>query len=42
MVVPFDDHPALAHYLGRLVERPSVARVLREAAPYMPKVTEGK
>ena len=42
MVVPFDDHPALAHYLGRLVERPSVARVLREAAPYMPKSTEGK
>jgi glutathione S-transferase len=41
MVVPFDEHPSLARYFGRLVERPSVARVLREAAPYMPK-TGGK
>jgi glutathione S-transferase len=37
MVVPFDDHPELGRYFGRLVERPSVARVLGEAAPYMPK-----
>lgn len=41
MIVPFDDHPSLARYFGRLVERPSVARVLREAAPHMPK-TGGK
>lgn len=40
-VAPFDDHPSLARYVGRLVERPSVARVLKEAAPYMPK-REGK
>jgi glutathione S-transferase len=37
MIVTFDDHPELGRYFGRLVERPSVARVLREAAPYMPK-----
>jgi glutathione S-transferase len=28
------DHPALAAYLARLEERPSFARVLREAEPY--------
>jgi glutathione S-transferase len=27
-------HPGLASYLGRLTERPSFARVLREAEPY--------
>ena len=40
-IVPFDKPPALARYVGRLAERPSVSRVLREAAPYMPK-PEGK
>lgn len=34
-VVPMGDHPHLAHYFGRLMERPSVARVMREAAPHM-------
>lgn len=29
-----DAHPATAAYLARLVERPSFARVLREARPY--------
>jgi glutathione S-transferase len=37
MAVPFDDHPELGRYVGRLAERASVARVLKEAAPYMPK-----
>ena len=32
-----DLSPSLGSYFGRLVERPSVARVLAEAAPYMPK-----
>lgn len=34
-VVPFaEKHPGTARYLDRLMERPSVARVLREAQPY--------
>jgi glutathione S-transferase len=34
-VVPFGaTHPGLAAYLTRLMERPSVARVLKEAEPY--------
>jgi glutathione S-transferase len=40
-VMPFDRHPNLARYVGRLVERPSVARMLKEAAPHLPK-REGK
>ncbi len=37
MAVPLDDHPELARYVGRLAERPSIARVLKEAAPYIAK-----
>lgn len=33
-LVPLDSHRHLAAYLGRLLERPSFARVLREAEPY--------
>jgi len=36
MVMPFGDtHKNVARYLGRLVERPSYARVLKEAQPYL-------
>lgn len=36
MVQPFGaSHPAAAAYLGRLKQRPSVARVLEEAEPYL-------
>lgn len=36
-VQPFAEaHPNLARYLKRLSERPSVARVLEDARPYMP------
>ena len=35
-IIPLeDDHPHTAAYLLRLMERPSFARVLREAQPYM-------
>jgi glutathione S-transferase len=35
VVAPFGtEHPALAAYLGRLLERPSVARVVEEARPW--------
>ncbi|PXV59095.1 glutathione S-transferase [Dyella jiangningensis] len=35
-VIPLeDDHPQTAAYLLRLMERPSFARVLREAQPYL-------
>ena len=35
-VLPFAaDHPKTAAYLARLLERPSVARVLREAQPFL-------
>jgi len=34
-VMPFaDTHPRAYGYLGRLMQRPSYARALREAAPY--------
>ncbi|MGH6761967.1 MAG: glutathione S-transferase family protein [Phyllobacterium sp.] len=34
-VLPFrETHPAVAAYFGRLMDRPSFARVLREAQPY--------
>lgn len=33
-VVPFAGESALTAYLGRLKERPSFARVLKEAEPY--------
>ena len=36
MVMPFGDtHKNVARYLGQLVERPSYARVLKEAQPYL-------
>jgi glutathione S-transferase len=35
MVYPYESHRNLVAYAGRLAERPSVARVLSEAAPYM-------
>jgi len=36
MVMPFGDtHKNVARYLGRLVKRPSYARVLKEAQPYL-------
>jgi glutathione S-transferase len=36
MVMPFGDtHKNVARYLGRLMERPSYARVLEEAQPYL-------
>lgn len=44
-VAPFSEqYPATASYLRRLMERPSVARVLREAQPYFdmfPAAVEG-
>lgn len=33
-VEPLDDHPQIAAYLLRLMQRPSYARVLKEAEPY--------
>ncbi len=41
-IVPIDDRKALNAYVNRLAERPSVARVLKEAAPYLAKAMEGK
>jgi glutathione S-transferase len=39
MVLPFgDEHRRAAAYLARLKERPSFARALREAAPYLAQV----
>lgn len=32
---PFQDHPSLVAYFDRLVQRPSCARVLAEALPFM-------
>lgn len=34
-ILPFDDHPALSDYFQRLVARPSCARVLAEARPWL-------
>jgi glutathione S-transferase len=34
-VAPLAEHPRLAAYLARLEQRPSFARVLREAQPYL-------
>jgi glutathione S-transferase len=34
-VVPFERHPRVAAYFARLAERPSYARVLEEAKPYL-------
>lgn len=33
-VHPLDKHPNAAGYLGRLLDRPSLARVIAEAQPY--------
>jgi glutathione S-transferase len=38
MVHPFDKHANLTRYFGRLVERPSFARVISEAKPYMARL----
>jgi glutathione S-transferase len=38
LVHPFDKHPNLLRYFGRLVERPSFARVLEEMKPYAGKM----
>jgi glutathione S-transferase len=38
MVHPFDKHANLTRYFGRLVERPSFARVLTETKPYLAKM----
>lgn len=38
MVQPFDEHEHLTRYFGRLVERPTFARVLEEAKPYMARL----
>jgi glutathione S-transferase len=38
MVHPFDKHANLVRYFGRLVERPSFARVLNETKPLMAKL----
>jgi glutathione S-transferase len=37
-VYPFDKHPNLKSYFGRLAERPSYAKVLAEAAPHLAKM----
>ncbi len=42
MVHPFENHKHLTAYLGRLTERPSFARVLKEAAPYFAVAFGGK
>ncbi|HKX13526.1 MAG TPA: glutathione binding-like protein, partial [bacterium] len=33
-ILPFENHKNLAAYFQRMIERPSYARVLREAEPY--------
>jgi glutathione S-transferase len=38
MAVPFDGYPNVAAYLDRLKQRPTVARVLKEAEPYFKHV----
>jgi glutathione S-transferase len=42
-IIPFGrSHPALAGYLGRLKTRPSFARALEEAGPYLHMVPRGR
>jgi glutathione S-transferase len=41
MLHPFEQHKHLAAYTARLTERPSFARVLAEAAPFMAKMMAG-
>jgi glutathione S-transferase len=38
MIVPFDKHPNLGAYFGRLAERPAFKSVLEEAAPFLAKL----
>ncbi len=39
-MAPFDERPNIAAYWQRLQERPSIRRVLEEAAPYLAKLQE--
>ncbi len=39
-MAPFEEHPNIAAYWQRLQERPSIRRVLEEAAPYLAKLQE--
>ena len=39
-VAPLDEHPNIIAYWQRLQERPSIRRVLDEAAPYLTKLRE--
>ena len=41
MVYPFETYKYLSSYAGRLAERPSVARVRAEAAPFMAQLQRG-
>lgn len=41
MVYPFDKYKNLASYANRLSERPSVARIRTEAAPFMAQLARG-
>ena len=41
MIQPFEQHKHLSAYAARLMERPSFARVLSDAAPYMAKMMAG-
>jgi glutathione S-transferase len=41
MVHPYAGYKHLTAYLGRLTERPSFARVLEEAAPFIAKLVDG-
>jgi len=38
MVYPYDKFKNIVSYMGRLAERPSYARVMKEAAPYLQKL----
>jgi glutathione S-transferase len=38
MIYPYDKHPNVASYAGRLSERPSYRKVQGEAAPYLAKM----
>jgi glutathione S-transferase len=38
LVHPFDKHANLLKYFGRIVDRPSYARVLSDAKPYMARL----
>lgn len=42
MVHPYDQHKNLSAYFGRLAERPSVAKTLAEAQPYLAKMASAR